>query len=128
MVWRSPGGKRLDRSFLDQDQDIYAKTYSIHEDIITRGTALVKFAFESRLNVKSVDKRSAGVYSCYIYTGEYSNETQLFLESRSYEVKLTYSPDPATNIAFFIMVGSSFFIAFIINLVSNSGKPQLNSV
>ena len=72
---------------------------------------------KSRLNVKSVDKRSAGVYECYIFNREFENETELF-ESRSYQVKLTYSPDPATNIAFFIMVGSSFIIAFIINLVS----------
>ena len=44
VVWRSPGGKRLDRSFLDQAQDIYGEIYSIQENIIARNTR--KYAFE----------------------------------------------------------------------------------
>ena len=44
VVWRSPGGKRLDRSFLDKAQDIYGEIYSIHENIIERSTR--KYAFE----------------------------------------------------------------------------------
>lgn len=38
--------------------------------------------------------------------------------ARAIPVSLSYTPDPATNIAFFIMVGSSFIIAFVINLIN----------
>jgi len=66
-----------------------------------------------------VDKRSAGVYECFIFNNKKDeNEFNFTEHSPGYQVKLTYLPDPATNIAFFIMVGSSFSIAFIINLVN----------
>ena len=66
-----------------------------------------------------MDKRSAGVYECFIFNNKKDeNEFNFTEHSPGYQVKLTYLPDPATNIAFFIMVGSSFSIAFIINLVS----------
>ena len=44
--------------------------------------------------------------------------------ARAKNVALSYTPDPATNIAFFIMVGSSFAIAFVINLVRKSSKKK----
>ena len=80
------------------------------------------------LHVSSVDKKSAGKYKCYVYnhadvlssddleSNEF-NRTIIFDQSKSKTITLTYEPDPATNIAFFIMVGSSFCIAFVINLV-----------
>ena len=81
------------------------------------------------LHVSSVDKKSAGKYKCYVYnhadvlssdeleSNEF-NRTIILDQSKSKTITLTYEPDPATNIAFFIMVGSSFCIAFVINLVS----------
>ena len=80
------------------------------------------------LHVSSVDKKSAGKYKCYVYNhADVISSDQLELnefnrtvnldKAKSKTVTLTYEPDPATNVAFFIMVGSSFCIAFVINLV-----------
>ena len=93
----------------------------------------VNLVYYSKLRVSSVDKRSAGLYKCYVYNyadhfpieslvDNTFNDSIDFERASVREIKLTYSPDPATNIAFFIMVGSSFCIAFIINLVRNSKR------
>merc|ERR1719192_1722711 len=66
ITWESPSGQRLDRQFLksaafDQDLQIYKNIYSLHETINSRNF------LESKLRVSSVDKRSAGLYKCYVY-------------------------------------------------------------
>ena len=55
--WRSPGGQRLDRAKLVTLSTEYRETFSIDERIIQRNNGR-KYAFESRLSVNSVDKRS----------------------------------------------------------------------
>ena len=88
------------------------------------------------LHVSSVDKKSAGKYKCYVYNHAdvlssdelesiQFNRTINLDHSKSKTITLTYEPDPATNIAFFIMVGSSFCIAFVINLVSKARFERL---
>jgi len=137
IVWESPSGRRLDRSFLEEAKSndtlkIYSETFSLTETLIKPkvfSNSQDYFMMQSMLHVSSVDKKSAGKYKCYVYnhadvlssdqleSNEF-NRTINLDQSKSKTITLTYEPDPATNIAFFIMVGSSFCIAFVINLVN----------
>ena len=134
IVWYTPGGQKIDSNFLasaatNDSTRVYFETYSLDESI-SDSIVPHNSHLQSILHVKNVNKRTAGKYICKVANildtsvdrgQNFSNisfEWSLVDSSaRSSQVSLSYTPDPATNVAFFIMVGSSFIIAFVINLV-----------
>jgi len=137
IIWYSPGGQKIDRDFLSRaakndSLKIYAETFSIDEKIVD-GIVPSNSHLLSILNVANVNRKTAGQYTCKVANvltipsiSEKNvsdglvdfNWSLVDGRARAKNVALSYTPDPATNIAFFIMVGSSFAIAFVINLVN----------